>query len=405
MSEEKNELDDLPELPDDAVLQVREEIPDLPDDVEPIVRDAVPPLSRDVPAPAGPSPVDVSLSRSEPLLDLEPTLTPEPVAELEPFGELEPIAELEPLAEPEPVAEPEPIRAPVRPVEPVAAASPPRPGTPKLEPTPRPEPSPPVASRPASGDKPPLRVLDKAPIHLRLAAKIVVVGSVLPFMRAAEETVGQGWAVTFAAKLVILAAAWVWMRQVLHNWGPELPGLFGKLGSLHLKPASLEKKKKPSRAQKQTLQSLEHPFPTGLHLLSTVLIVAAVAIALRDPRSGPIGPIAPAEMLMLGWAAFTFVHIANYERWGRFSPLFPLMFLGMLFAGVASVFAGLGVDDGLMKIASILGGGIVAVGGGLAAYTIVEAMMQAKKEGDRKKKEALEARRAARKSRGTSSRA
>jgi hypothetical protein len=44
----------------------------------------------------------------------------------------------------------------------------------------------------------------------------------------------------------------------------------------------------------------------------------------------------------------------------------------------------------------ILGGGAVAAGGGLAAYTIAEAMMQAKKQGDRKKAEALEARKAAR---------
>jgi hypothetical protein len=39
------------------------------------------------------------------------------------------------------------------------------------------------------------------------------------------------------------------------------------------------------------------------------------------------------------------------------------------------------------------------VGGGLAAYTIVEALMQAKKEGDEKKRAALEARRAARQGR------
>jgi hypothetical protein len=101
---------------------------------------------------------------------------------------------------------------------------------------------------------------------------------------------------------------------------------------------------------------------------------------------------------MLGWAAFTWVHIASYERWGGFNPLFPLMFLGMLFAGLMGVIAGLTGDmGGLAKLMSILGGAGVAAGGGLAAYTIAEALMQAKKDGDRKKAEALEARKAARK--------
>ena len=74
------------------------------------------------------------------------------------------------------------------------------------------------------------------------------------------------------------------------------------------------------------------------------------------------------------------------------------MFLAMLFSGLAGVAGGIGAEGG-QKIASLLGGVAVAAGGGLAAYTIVESMMHAKKEGDRKKAEALEARKAARKAR------
>ena len=92
-----------------------------------------------------------------------------------------------------------------------------------------------------------------------------------------------------------------------------------------------------------------------------------------------------------------FAHIAAYERWGHFNPLFPLMFLGMLFSGIAGAVAGLGAEDTVLKLTSLLGGALVAGGGGLAAYTIVEAMMHAKREGDRKKMEAAEARKAARK--------
>ena len=149
--------------------------------------------------------------------------------------------------------------------------------------------------------------------------------------------------------------------------------------------------------------ALKHPFPTGLHLVSMVLIVLAVFVAWKDPRGGILGAVGfgVAEMGMLGWAAFTFVHIANYERWGHFNPLFPLMFLAMLFAGVAAVFTSFQYG-GLLTITSLAGGLIVAAGGGLAAYTIVEAMMQAKKEGDRKKQAAMEARRDARKARHSS---
>lgn len=143
---------------------------------------------------------------------------------------------------------------------------------------------------------------------------------------------------------------------------------------------------------------LEHPFPTGLHALAAVLALVALWVAARDPRQGLANTSSGIpEVAMLGWAAFTWVHIAGYERWGHFNPLFPLMFLGMLFAGAAAVIGGLTSDAaGLTKLLGILGGAAVAGGGGLAAYTIAEAMMQAKKEGDAKKAQALEARKAAR---------
>ena len=54
--------------------------------------------------------------------------------------------------------------------------------------------------------------------------------------------------------------------------------------------------------------------------------------------------------------------------------------------------------EGPLRLAMMGGGLVVGIGGGLAAYTIVEAMMQAKKSGDAKKAAAIEARRQARKS-------
>jgi len=249
----------------------------------------------------------------------------------------------------------------------------------------------------APGEKPPLRVLDKAPLHLRMAALIVVGGSIVQWMPGkVTEPQDMAWLLTLLAKAIMGAAAWLWYMQILHNFGPPVPGVLGQLANLSLLP---KKEKKTKGRASQPQMHLEHPFPTGLHLLALILVVVSIVVAMRDPRVGLFNLSAGVpEVALLGWAAFTWVHIAGYERWGHFNPLFPLMFIGMLIAGLSGVVAGLnGSASGLAKLMSVLGGAAVASGGGLAAYTIVEAMMQAKKDGDRKKAEALEARRAARK--------
>ncbi len=252
------------------------------------------------------------------------------------------------------------------------------------------------------GARPPLRELDKAPQHLRLAALIVTGGSLLPWMPGKLEA-GDGawWLMALLGKAIMGAAAWLWLQQVRHDFGPKLTGVLGQLADLHLKPKTKpapDETKRKAKPKAATSLHLEHPFPTGLHALALVLGVAAVLVAARDPRVGFASTSSGMpEVIMLGWAAFTWVHIAGYERWGAFNPLFPLMFLGMLFAGIMGVLGALANESGgLMKLAGLMGGGLVAAGGGLAAYTIVEAMMQAKKQGDRKKAEALEARKAAR---------
>jgi hypothetical protein len=251
----------------------------------------------------------------------------------------------------------------------------------------------------ADGQRPPLRQLDKAPQHLRLAAMIVAGGCLLPWMPGTIEAPSQyAWLLTLTAKALMLGAAWLWLQQVLHDWGPKLSGVLGQLAALHFKKAKPDDdKKKTRRKPANAPTTLAHPFPTGLHALAAVLAIGAVFLATRDPRQGLIGSSGIPEVAMLGWAAFTWVHIANYERWGGFNPLFPLMFLGMLLGGaLAVVGAATGDSTGLNKLMGLAGGAAVAAGGGLAAYPIAEAMMQAKKEGDRKKAEAIEARRAAR---------
>jgi hypothetical protein len=337
-------LEELPDLPDD-LPELPDDLPDLPD---------LPEAAAAVPAPKPPAPGPVAKAAPAPA----------------------------PAPKPAPV-KPAPAPAP-KPVEPPVAAAAPASGP---------------AAPLADGERPPLRVLDKAPTHLRLAALIVVGASLLPWMPGeVSEPVPNAWIMTLLAKGLVLAGAWIWLQQVLHNFGPARPGVIGQLGNLSLIPKKKvddDAKGRRSSRQAQAAKHLEHPFPTGLHLISLLLAIGGLVLAAGDPRAGLIGSNGIAEVAMLGWAAFTWVHIASYERWGSFNPLFPLMFLGMLFAGAAGLLSALGVE-GAGKLLGMLGGAGVAAGGGLAGYTIAEAMMQAKKEGDRKKAEALEARRAAR---------
>ncbi len=256
-------------------------------------------------------------------------------------------------------------------------------------PAPSAPPAPPSSAARRNTGRPPRRILDRAPTHLRTAALLVLFGASLPFLG-----VGDGWLVATGAKACALAAAGLWWAQVLHDFGPEQSGVLGGLASFAI-PLPARLRRKPARRTAGGPFALEHPFPTALHAFSLALIAFAVVLSLEDERKGVIGSKGLSEMAIFGWAAFTWVHIASYERWGRFNPLFPLLFLGMLFAGLASVLGALD-GEGAGKLAGLLGGGAVAAGGGLAAYTIVEAMLQAKKEGDRKKANALEARKAAR---------
>ena len=371
---ELQELEELPELPE------MEDLPELPD---------LPGESANAPAPPAPKAKGAPQPKPAPKA---PAPAPKPVAkapEPKPAPQA-PEPEPEPKA-PEPAApeaslEPEPAA----PADLVEEAVPATAGA-----------DAPAAANLAPGEKPPLRELDKAPGHLRTAATIVIVGSLLPWT-------GHGGGVLTSAvgKVLVLVAAWLWWRQVDHNWGPKLSGFLGKLGELELRPSKKpDPDQKPRRARpgaEQRPSTLTHPFPTGLHALSLiVMLIGAVGMPFSEGLAGMALGAAVAELGMLAWAAYTWVHIHAYERWGPFNPIFPLMFLAMLIGGLARAGGGLmgaGEVEGMVKTAMILGGAIVAVGGGFAAYTMVEALAQAKKEGDAKKAAALEARRAARRS-------
>lgn len=253
----------------------------------------------------------------------------------------------------------------------------------------------------APGGERALRPLDKAPQHLRLAALVVVAGSLVPWMGHQG-----GWVTAAAAKLVALVGAWLYWQQLRHDWGPPLGGALGKLASLRLSFGKQAKAKPPRRNAPASAAAPSRP-PAVLTLVAIAVAfgVGALWMPLADPTPGVRAMAGAAEVGMLAWAAFTWVHIAAFERWGSFNPLFPLMFLGILFAGLSRVVTAIGRGLGsLESILTLLGGAAVAAGGGLAAYTIVEALRQAKREGDEKKKAASEARRTARRGASSSAR-
>lgn len=244
---------------------------------------------------------------------------------------------------------------------------------PELPPSPRgeePRELPPRPGRePRGGELPEgeKRKLEKAPLHLRKAALIAAGFSLLPWIGAVVTSVP----LLLAAKAVVLAGIYVYYAEVCVRRGEakKVPGFFGPLQAIR----------------------------NGQVLHAIALVIAVVGCSSLVDGADWRGW---AEKGMLAWAAATWVHIYDYERGGRFNPLFPLMFLAHLTAGLFGFFGAVSAGDKdiptLVAMAGSLG---VAVGGGFAVYTIVEAMKQAKIEGEAKRQAALEARRAARRQR------
>lgn len=264
--------------------------------------------------------------------------------------------------------------------------------------------------RPGGGESgAPMRELEEAPKKLRQAAKIAAIGAALPFMGAfpgrwsGEEALYplKDWFLLFlAAKVLIVIGAWLWFQQVKHNWGPKLSGFLGTLAEVALgkKPKADEGAKKRKSIRDQGPTSLKHPFPSALHILSLGFAISGVFVLPFMYEFGDTLKLV-AELGMFTWALYTLVHIASYERWGSFNPIFPLMFLAMAASGLLRVFAGFANMKEHSGLVSLLGGAIVFTGGLLAAYTMFLSLREAKREGDRKKAAALEARRAARSAR------
>jgi len=352
--------DELPELPDDALPELPD-LPELPE--EPKAKDT--PLAELPDMPAEPEPVKAE--------------EPAPVAPPEPA----PVAEA-PAAPAEPAPEP---AAPVPTPSPAA----PKAKAPKAEPTSAPAPVAMEAPDPSTK-----RDLEGAPMHLQKAALIAIVGGLLPW-----HSFGNAGPVTWAAgKLLLLFGGWLLWKSVDFRSKVAVPGFVASLGKIELvKKKAVDPKVAARRASRQTGPTkLEVPFPTALHVVGLALLVLACFAPLFDPSHSERGKAvlkSVAELGMLAWAVGTWVHIYAFERWAAFNPIYPMIFIGLLVAGFQRAIESVTHPDGLQPI-GLLGGLAVGIAGGMAAYTIVESMMQAKREGDAKKQLEIERRKAAR---------
>lgn len=248
----------------------------------------------------------------------------------------------------------------------------------------------------APGEQPPLREMLGAPKHLQTAAVIALIGGLLPW-QSMHVSGPMTWAL---GKVLILAGVWMlWQSVDLRN-GAKVSGFIASLGAIVLgkKPDTDPKVAARKAARSKGPTKLEVPFPSALHLIGLLIVVVGCMMPLFDGQHTPgFEPKLKtfAELGMLAWAAGTWVHIYAYERWGQFNPIFPLIFIGMLVAGFATAIQAVTGGNGIEPV-GLLGGLTVGIGGGMAAYTIVEAMMDAKREGDAKKVVENERRKAAR---------
>ncbi len=228
------------------------------------------------------------------------------------------------------------------------------------------------------------RELEKSPSQLRVAAGVLCVGALLPWTGH-----GGGLFTLVIAKLVAALSVFLFYAAVLSRTKDGAPMGLGALAKPRWgKPFS----------HKTTgfVDSITHAVPTPLHVLALLALVASIVIAFLDPDLGTEGNggFAAAEVGLLLVGGLTLVHVYAYQRGGHFSPLYPFMFLAPIMLGAPRLAAYMG--DKPWPVLKVLGAATCTIAGGIALYTIVLAMVDAKKEGDAKKAAALEARRGAR---------
>ncbi|MEM8709391.1 MAG: hypothetical protein AAGG01_00450 [Planctomycetota bacterium] len=250
-------------------------------------------------------------------------------------------------------------------------------------------------------ERPQRRELEQAPILLRKASLVLILGAILPWMTSISTMGNMPWGPWAIAVGLTLIGGFAMLDANKAAAGIKSTGLGSALAGAN---------------------------PMAGTIVGLVLFVVACGVAWSMGNSFFVGDefmgfdraafelpddVSPDDnfsvrallelgTLFLGLA--TFAHILAYEYYGtKFNPLFPLMFLGPAVAGSLHVFTALTSDaTGPSKLIGIVGSLVVAAGGIMAMYTMYVSMRQAKVEGDLKKAAERERRKAERASRRSS---
>ena len=198
--------------------------------------------------------------------------------------------------------------------------------------------------------------LERAPMMLRKAAIVLTVAALFPWLAPG------GWIVNvIIGKVVVLLGGYVLWQQVLHSHDEQVPGVFASIGGMHEK---------------------------ALTILAALLMLVGVALPMV---LGEIGETV-VENLAIAIGLVTFCQVGAYEKGGKFNPMFGLI-IPLLGVGAIGRLATMIANFDLFVL---IGAGGVTAASGLAGYTMVIAMKEAKAHGEAKKKAAMEARKAAR---------
>lgn len=220
----------------------------------------------------------------------------------------------------------------------------------------------PAARAPRPGAPGGVRELERAPLVLRKAAWVLMVASLFPWFTT------LGWVPSLLlAKVLILLGGGVRYYSVLHATGGTVPGPFQKIGGMH--PRALD----------------------GLAFVLMLVGLAPVVDAGGELFAGLV------EKGGLALALLTICSVLAYERGGKLNPVLGLTLPFAALAGLLRLVPAVGQlsneEQMLNGVWAVIGSLGALAAGGIAGYTMVLALKEAKAHGEAKRRAALAARR------------
>lgn len=193
------------------------------------------------------------------------------------------------------------------------------------------------------------RELEAAPLMLRKAALVLSVAGLLPWLQP-----GGFDLMVLAGKAVVLVGALLFYWGVLAAHGEKAPGFVASLSKSNAK-------------------------------LPEWIALAVMVVGLAVPPY-TLGAIVERGALLIG--TLVWLQVLAYEKGGKFNPVGGLVIPLLGVAGLGRIATIFSEFDALALLGSL---GVVGAGG-MAGYTMVVAMKEAKAHGEAKKRAALEER-------------